>query len=204
RRSCPRVVLPPDSGHYSWGAMRRFLLPGLVAAAAVALVALLVFGIESEGVSGSLDAALAKGVQMPAPDANVALPVLGSGKTETLAELKGKVVVLNLFASWCDPCKAEARILKQVQRDIHGHDATVLGVTYLDTTTDSEHFVRQEHINYPVVRDVSGNFARAWGANGIPETFVIDRAGRVVALRRYQLAGNWLAQSVNRVLSQSS
>lgn len=184
--------------------MRRYLLPGLVAAAAVALVALLVFGIESEGVSGSLDGALTKGIRLAAPDQNVALPVLGSDKTETLAQLKGKVVVLNLFASWCTPCKAEAPILEQMQRQIHGQNATVLGVTYLDNTSDARQFVHQEHINYPVVRDVTGDFARAWGANGIPETFVIDRAGRVAALRRYQLAGNWLQQTVDRVLAQRS
>ncbi len=184
--------------------MRRYLLPGLVAAAAVALVALLVFGIEREGVSGSLDAALQKGIRLPAPDANTALPVLGTGKTETLAQLKGKVVVLNLFASWCDPCKAEAPILEQIQRQIHGQNATVLGVTYLDNTNDARQFVHQEHINYPIVRDVTGNFARAWGANGIPETFVIDRDGRVAALRRYQLAGTWLQQSVDRILAKRS
>lgn len=184
--------------------MRRYLLPGLVAAAAVALVVLLVFGIESEGVSGSLDGALTKGIRLAAPDQNVALPVLGSDKTETLAQLKGKVVVLNLFASWCTPCKAEAPILEQMQRQIHGQNATVLGVTYLDNTSDARQFVHQEHINYPVVRDVTGDFARAWGANGIPETFVIDRAGRVAALRRYQLAGNWLQQTVDRVLAQRS
>jgi cytochrome c biogenesis protein CcmG/thiol:disulfide interchange protein DsbE len=184
--------------------MRRYLLPGLVAAAAVALVALLVFGIESEGVSGSLDAALARGVRPAAPDRTVALPVLGSGKTETLAQLKGKVVVLNLFASWCEPCKAEAPILEQMQRQLQGHNATVLGVTYLDNTSDAQQFVHQEHINYPIVRDVTGNFARAWGANGIPETFVIDRDGRVGALRRYQLAGTWLQQSVDRALAQRS
>ncbi len=181
--------------------MRRFLLPGLVAAAAVALVALLVFGIESEGVSGSLDAALAKGVRMQEPDANVALPVLGSGRMQSLAQLKGKVVVLNLFASWCDPCKAEAPILESVQRQIQGQNATVLGVTYLDNTSDAQQFVHHEHINYPVVRDVTGSFARAWGANGIPETFVIDRSGRVAAVRRYQLAGPWLAQNVERILA---
>ena len=199
--TAPRVALPSDDEHYPSAAMRRYLLPGLVAAAAVALVALLVFGIESEGVSGSLDAALAKGIRLPAPDANMALPVLGSGSKQTLADLKGKVVVLNLFASWCDPCKAEAPILEQVQRDLRGHDATVLGVTYLDNTNDAQQFVHQEHINYPVVRDVTGNFARAWGANGIPETFVIDRAGRVAAVRRYQLAGPWLEQNVQRVLA---
>lgn len=184
--------------------MRRYLLPGLVAAAAVALVALLVFGIESEGVSGSLDAALAKGVRPAAPDQNVALPVLGSGTTETLAQLKGKVVVLNLFASWCDPCKAEAPILEQMQRQIHGQNATVLGVTYLDNSSDSEQFVRQHGITYPVVRDVSGNFVKGFGTTGVPETFVINRTGRIVALRRYQLAGNWLQQTMTRILSQSA
>jgi cytochrome c biogenesis protein CcmG/thiol:disulfide interchange protein DsbE len=184
--------------------MRRYLLPGLVAAASVALVALLVFGIESEGVSGSLDAAIAKGVRLSAPDANMALPMLGSDRTATLAQFRGKVVVLNLFASWCDPCKAEAPILEQIQRQIHGQDATVLGVTYLDNTSDAQQFVHQEHINYPVVRDVTGDFARAWGANGIPETFVIDRDGRVAAVRRYQLAGAWLQRSVDRVLAHRS
>ena len=184
--------------------MRRYTLPGLVALAATALIALLAFGIANETNNGSLDAALAKGVRLSAPDANVALPVLGSSRTETLADFRGKVVVLNLFASWCDPCKAEAAILERTQHQIEGQNATILGVTYLDTTGDSEQFIRQEHITYPVVRDVSGNFARAWGANGIPETFVIDRSGRVAALRRYQLSGTWLQQTVKRVLTQPS
>jgi cytochrome c biogenesis protein CcmG/thiol:disulfide interchange protein DsbE len=184
--------------------MRRYLLPALVALAAAALIALLAFGIASEGNNGSLDAALAKGVRMRAPDANVALPVLGSPRTETLADFRGKVVVLNLFASWCGPCKAEAAILERTEQQIAGQNATILGVTYLDTTGDSEQFVREEHITYPIVRDVSGNFARAWGANGIPETFVIDRKGRVAALRRYQLNGAWLQHTVQRVLTQPS
>jgi cytochrome c biogenesis protein CcmG/thiol:disulfide interchange protein DsbE len=181
--------------------MRRYTLPGFVVAAAVALVALLAFGIASQSTNGSLDAALAKGQRLRAPDSDLALPVLGSARTETLADFRGRVVVLNLFASWCGPCKAEAAILERAQRQIAGHDATILGVTYLDNTGDAENFVRQERITYPVVRDVSGNFAKAWGANGIPETFVIDRSGRVAALRRYQLTGNWLEEHVRRVMS---
>jgi cytochrome c biogenesis protein CcmG/thiol:disulfide interchange protein DsbE len=182
--------------------MRRFLLPGLVVLAAVALVGLLIFGVESEGTSTSIDGSLARGIRPIAPDSNTALPVLGSSKTETLADFRGKVVVLNLFASWCGPCKAEASILERTQRQIAGHNATIVGVTYLDTTGDSENFVRQQHVDYPVLRDISGSFARAFGANGIPETFVIDRRGRVAAVRRYQLNGTWLAETLPAILAQ--
>ena len=63
--------------------------------------------------------------------------------------------------------------------------------------------MRQQHINYPVVRDVSGNFVRSFGTTGVPESFVIDRQGRVAALRRYQLDGKWVAQTLPRVLGQS-
>ena len=80
----------------------------------------------------------------------------------------------------------------------------MLGVTYLDNSSDSEQFVRQEHITYPVVRDVSGNFVRSFGTTGVPETFVIDRQGRIAALRRYQLDGEWLQQTLPRLLAERS
>jgi cytochrome c biogenesis protein CcmG, thiol:disulfide interchange protein DsbE len=80
----------------------------------------------------------------------------------------------------------------------------VVGVTYKDDTGASENFVRQEHIGYPVLRDISGTFAQSWGINGVPETFVINRQGRVIALRRYQLAGPWLEQTVAPLLTARS
>ena len=112
--------------------------------------------------------------------------------------------MLNVFASWCGPCVAEASILEREQHSIATHDATILGVTYLDNSTDSAQFVRQNHITYPVIRDVSGNFVRSFGTTGVPETFVIDRRGRIVAVRRYQLAGNWLQQTVAQVLKEQA
>ncbi len=184
--------------------MRRFVVPGLVVCAAVALLALLAFGVANQGTSSSIDAAVAKGRYPAAPDRNLALPVLGSSARESLAQLRGKVVLLNVFASWCDPCKAEAPVLQQAQRELTRHNGTVLGVTYLDNSSDSEQFVRQEHISYPVVRDVSGSFVRSFGTTGVPETFVIDRQGRIAALRRYQLDSRWVQQTLPRVIAQTS
>jgi cytochrome c biogenesis protein CcmG, thiol:disulfide interchange protein DsbE len=184
--------------------MRRFLLPGLVVCAAGALLALLAFGVADQGTDTSIDAAVARGDLPSAPSAGMTLPLLGSSGTESLSDLRGKVVVLNVFASWCDPCKAEAPVLEQTQREIAGRNATILGVTYLDNSSDSEQFVRQEHITYPVMRDVNGNFVRSFGTTGVPETFVIDRRGRVAALRRYQLNGQWLRQTLPRLLAERS
>jgi cytochrome c biogenesis protein CcmG, thiol:disulfide interchange protein DsbE len=184
--------------------MRRYLLPGLIVAVAAGLLALLAFGVSHQGTNKSLDNALSRGIQPMPPDAHMTLPLLGSSGSASLARFRGKVVVLNVFASWCTPCQAEAVILDREQQRLLKHDGTVIGVTYKDDTDAAESFVRQQHISYPVLRDVSGNFTQAWGVNGVPETFVIDRRGRVVALRRYQLAGDWLQQTVAPLLAQAS
>jgi cytochrome c biogenesis protein CcmG/thiol:disulfide interchange protein DsbE len=184
--------------------MRRFLIPGIVVLAAGALLALLTFGVSSQRTNTSIDSAVSRGIHPLAPNATMALPILGSSARESLADFRGKVVVLNVFASWCGPCRAEAPILDQEQKILAKHDATIVGVTYLDNASDSEAFVRQEHISYPVLRDVSGNFVRSFGTNGVPETFIIDRSGRVAALRRYQLAGSWLERTVAPILTPRS
>ncbi len=184
--------------------MRRFLLPASISLVAAALLALLAFAVADQGTDTSIDAQLARGVRPAAPAASALLPGLGSSRSLTLSDLRGKVVVVNLFASWCQPCLAEAPILEQTQRRLASQDGTVVGVTYRDTTGDAEQFVRQHHIDYPVVRDVNGSFARAYGANGIPETFIIDRDGRVAAARRYQLAGGWLQQTLSRVIGSTA
>jgi cytochrome c biogenesis protein CcmG/thiol:disulfide interchange protein DsbE len=184
--------------------MRRYLIPGSVILAAVLLIALLVFGVAGQGANSSIDAALAHGRRPATPDYKTALPGLSSSATTSLADLRGKVVVLNVFASWCDPCKAEAAVLERTARQIGGRDATVLGVTYLDNSSDSEKFVQTEHITYPVVRDVSGNFVRSFGTTGVPETFVIDRNGRVAAIRRFQVDSQWLEKTLPPLLAERS
>jgi cytochrome c biogenesis protein CcmG, thiol:disulfide interchange protein DsbE len=184
--------------------MRRFAIPGLIALVAIGILALLVFGVARNGANTSLDAQLAKGIHPVDPAANLRMPILGSPGGEDLAALRGKVVVVNVFASWCGPCAAEATVLEQAQKQIAGRNATVLGVTYQDASPDSEQFVKSHGITYPVLRDVGTTFTQDWGTTGVPETYIINRQGRVAAIRRYQINRSWLDSTLAPLLAQRS
>jgi cytochrome c biogenesis protein CcmG/thiol:disulfide interchange protein DsbE len=179
--------------------MRRIATTLAVSLLALALVALLVFGVLQTADDTSLDQAVARGERPLAHDAR--LPLLDGGGDRALADYRGGYVVVNFFASWCDPCIAEAPLLNRVQRTLAGR-GTVLGVSWNDSTEDSRAFVREHGVRFPVVRDVDGAFARAYGISGLPETFVLDPEGRVVALKRSQLTREWVAAEVDPLLSR--
>src|SRR2546423_15654054 len=145
-----------------WHATRvkRFAIPGTAAVVIVALVALLVYGVASkDSSSSSLDNAVQRGQHPPAPGATRALPAVHGGGTHRIADYRGKVVVLNFWASWCSPCSAEAPLLQRTQEQL-GARGTVLGATYNDVPGDSLDFERKEHTTYPSVRDVGLNLAQ--------------------------------------------
>ena len=182
--------------------MRRPVIPGLIVVAAVALLALLAFGAFGQTNKSSIDAQVARGKYPIAPRSEAGLPLLGSSKDVDLAQFRGKVVVLNVYASWCGPCRAEAPLLAKEQTMLARHGATMLGVTYEDNATYTAQFNRQYGITYPVIRDVSGDFVRSFGTTGVPETFVINRQGRIQALQRYPVTKQWFARTLMPILTQ--
>jgi cytochrome c biogenesis protein CcmG/thiol:disulfide interchange protein DsbE len=174
--------------------MRRLAVPVVVVALAVAAIGLLVYGVTQQGDDATIDQAIAQGRHPLAHDA--ALPMLGGTATRTLAAYRGKIVVLNFFASWCTPCKGEAPVLDRAQKAIVAHGGVVVGVAYDDAEPDLKRFATRYGISYPVLRDVGGNFSREYGITGVPESFVIDRSGHIVALRRYPIDDRWVRQTV--------
>ena len=98
-----------------------------------------------------------------------------------LSSLRGKVVVLNFWASWCGPCKEEAPYLEEVWQKNRGRELVVVGLDAKDFRADARRFARRYELTFPLVYDGPGNAIDGYGVTGFPETFVIDREGKVVA-----------------------
>lgn len=157
---------------------RRIPAPGVAFLVAALLVAV--------GCGGSADEARPKGAapaasvaaRRPAPD--FALTDI-TGAPLRLADHRGKVVLLNFWATWCPPCVREIPDLVALREELGPDRVEVLGIS-LDTTGEDgvREFVRRHGVTYPVAVDTANVSASYGGVSGIPTTFVIDAEGRVV------------------------
>jgi cytochrome c biogenesis protein CcmG, thiol:disulfide interchange protein DsbE len=164
--------------------MRRVLTPVPVAILCVvlALVALLAYGLSQNEPDRSVEDALARGELEKAPA--LELPKLGGGGGGSLADYRGEVVVLNFWASWCEPCREESPMLERWHQRMAGRGGTVLGIDVLDVTSDAQDFIDEYGLSYPMLKDKDGDALESFGVVAYPETFVIDREGRITAVRR--------------------
>jgi cytochrome c biogenesis protein CcmG/thiol:disulfide interchange protein DsbE len=180
--------------------MRRVLSPVPIAVICVlvALFALLAYGLASNEPDRGVEEALGRGEAEPAPV--LELPRLGGGGTGSLADYRGKVVVLNFWASWCKPCRAESPLLERWHRRMTGRGGTVLGVDMLDVTEDAQDFIARYGLSYPMLKDRDGDGIEAFGVVQYPETFVIDRAGRIRAVQRGPVDEDFMRTRVEPLL----
>jgi cytochrome c biogenesis protein CcmG/thiol:disulfide interchange protein DsbE len=181
--------------------MRRTVSTIAVALLALLLVGLLVFGVLQTGDDSSLDQAVARGEHPLAHDA--ALPLLDDSGTRRLADYRGRWLVVNFFASWCGPCAVEAPLLNGLQRRLAGR-GTIVGIAWNDASDDTRDFVRENGIRYPILRDVDRGFGDAYDVKGVPETFVVDPHGRIVALNRSQLTSRWIASAIDPLIASKA
>jgi cytochrome c biogenesis protein CcmG/thiol:disulfide interchange protein DsbE len=184
--------------------VKRLFTPFSIAAlvAVLALFGLLVYGVVQSDDDSGIDEALADGRRPDAPA--LTLPRLDGGGEASLDDYEGKVVVLNFWASWCAPCRDEAPLLERWHKRIQARGGTVLGVDALDATDDARQFVERFGITYPNVRDVSGERLKPFGIAAYPETFVLDRDGRIAALVRGPVTDDFLEREVPPLLEESS
>ena len=162
---------------------------------AAALVALLAYGVASQDSSTT---AGALGTGKAAPGAEEPLPVLGKAATASIDDYRGKVVLVNFWASWCKPCTAELPLLERAQASLERRGATVLGINSRDNSEDAMKWVDDKHLTYPSLHDGSGDFADEWGVHQLPESYLLDEDGKVVALRKGPLTQEWIDQHVPR------
>lgn len=153
--------------------LRGFVVMGVALVAVILLVILLARGLSrSDAVLISRDT--------PAP--NFTLSLFDGGQI-TLAELKGKPVFVNFWASWCPPCREEAPILEKVWRSYKDKGVVFIGVDIQDTRADALAYIKEFDITYPNGPDPTGEISIDYGVSGVPESYFINRQGTIV--RKY-------------------
>src|SRR5919109_5019640 len=165
---------------------------GLVLAVAGGVIGLLAFGFTRD----------ARYIRSPlvAKQASSFTLTLFDGKTIRLEDLRGKVVLLNFWASWCVPCRLEAEALEAAWKKYKDRGVVFLGVNIQDQEDKARAFIEEFGITYLNGRDTSGKIAVEYGVWGIPETFFIEAQGRLTYKHAGELRAPIIAAKLDEAL----
>ena len=144
----------------------------------------------------------------PSEPPQVGYPVPGftftalDGSTMDLGAHASEVVVVNFFASWCDPCRQEAADLEETWRAYQGQGVQFYGIAYKDADSKAQAFLDEFGVSYPSTVDTSNRTAREYGITGVPETFVVGRDGLLVHHFLGPVARGQLSAAIELALNQ--
>lgn len=170
-----------------WGRVARWAASLLV----LGLIALLAWGVV-RGNNGPRDSG-------EAPDFTL---VGFDGRSITLSELRGQVVVINFWASWCLPCREEAAYLEQTWRKYRDRDVTFIGVDWVDTEKEALAYIAEFDITYPNGPDLGTRIAQAYRIQGVPETFFVDKIGKLRGVHIGPLSPPQLDDRIEELLEE--
>ncbi|MBI1882030.1 MAG: TlpA family protein disulfide reductase [Chloroflexi bacterium] len=161
--------------------------------------ALLIIGLISIFGWKLFDSSQTLAIDSPPPDFTLSL---FEGGQLTLSELRGQVVVVNFWASWCVPCRDEAPILERAWRRYRDRGVLFIGIDYLDTDQPDQAFLAEFGITYPNGPDVGTKIARQYRITGVPETFFVARDGQLGDMVIGPLTEERLTGAIDRLLQE--
>ena len=178
------VQSPPTAGRKGIGIIITF-------AVVLTLLGLLAWGLK-KAQAGPLDNGLAPDFSITGFD----------GRTVKLSELRGQVVIINFWASWCPPCREEAAYLEETWRKYEGRGVIFIGVDWVDTEKEALAYIKEFDITYLNGPDIGTRIAEAYNIQGVPETFFVAKNGELRGVHIGPLKSPELDEKIEELLAE--
>lgn len=178
------VPSPPTIGRIRFGSIIAFAL-------ILALLGLLAWGLRKVQ-AGPRDSGMAPDFTITGFD----------GRTVTLSQLRGQVVIVNFWASWCPPCREEAAYLEQTWRKYEGQGVVFIGVDWVDTEKEALAYIDEFDITYINGPDIGTRAAQAYNIQGVPETFFVAKNGELRGVHIGPLKSPQLDEKIEELLAE--
>ena len=166
---------------------------------AVSIGVLAVIGLLGYGLLTKSEQKLAIGE--PIPDTELAM--LDGEGTGSIGDYRGEWVLVNVWASWCDPCREESPALQRFHEEHRDQNFTVLGIDSRDVSSEGLAFVEEFGLTYPQLHDSEGDIPDDYGMTGFPESFLIDPEGNVAVARSGPVTGAYLEEAIEPLIEAS-